>query len=180
MITIDFGTIESFDEESNTFTYDEVGKVRFEYSLKVLYEWEGRWKKAFLNEKEVLTNEEIVDFYVKMALDPFDKEYLTKEVMKILAKYISNPNTATKFSSRGPGGSSKTNGKIYTAEEIYARMFTEGIPLEFEHRNLNRLLTILRIISLNNSPPEKMSRADVLSQNAKLNAQRKAKHQTKG
>lgn len=180
MITIDFGTIESFDEKTNAFTYDEVGKIRFEYSLKVLYEWEGKWKKAFLNEREVLTNEEIVDFYVKMALDPFDKEYLTKEVMKILAKYISNPNTATRFSSRGPGGSSNTNGKVYTAEEIYARMFTEGIPLEFEHRNLNRLLTILRIISLNNSPPEKMSRADIMSQNAKINAQRKAKHQTKG
>src|SRR5699024_11812480 len=105
-----------------------------ENHLKVLYTREEKGKKPLLNELEILPNEEIVDFYVKMALDPFDKEYLTKEVMEILAKYISNPNTATKFSSRGPGGSSKTNGKVYTAEEIYARMFTEGIPLEFEHR----------------------------------------------
>src|SRR5690606_39800968 len=49
-------------------------------------------------------------------------------------------------------------GKIYTAEEIYAMMFMEGIDIEFENRNLNRLMTMLRIIGNYKVPPKKMTR----------------------
>lgn len=183
MLTIDLGTLEGYDSKENQFVYETGGIVRFEYSLKVLYDWEGRWKKAFLNDKIDLTKEEIIDFYCRMALDPFDTKFLTKEVMDELSRYIADSNTATTFRSvDGSNGGVKRNraGKVYTAEEIYALMFSAGVPLEFEHRNLNRLLVILKVISINNSPPKKMSRADVLNQNAKLNAARRAKYNTKG
>lgn len=179
MLTINLGELEYFDPVENEFVYEQGGVVRFEYSLKILYDWEGRWKKAFLDNKVNLTSEEIIDFYRRMALDPFDTKFLTKEVMTKLSHYIADSNTATKFrtveTSKG-----KSNGKVYTAEEIYALMFSSGIPMDFEYRNLNRLLVILRVISINNSPPKKMSKADVLKQNAKLNAERKAKYNTKG
>lgn len=181
MLTINLGTLEYFDPETSQFEYEEGGVVRFEYSLKTLYDWEGRWKKAFLDNKVKLTSEEIIDFYRRMALDPFDTRFLTKEVMTKLSQYIADSNTATKFRTPvGTTGSAKRSGKIYTAEEIYALMFNAGIPMEFEHRNLNRLLVILKVISINNSPPKKMSKADVLKQNAKINAERKAKYNTKG
>lgn len=182
MLKIKLKPLESFNPDTNQFEYEEGGTVRFEYSLRILYEWEGKWKKVFLDKNEELTGEEILDFYKMMALDPFDDAFLTPTVMRELSKYISESNTATKFTTydgmspkRGTG-----SGKVYTSEEIYAMMFSAGIPLEFEDRNLNRLLVMLRIISNNNAPPKKMSRSEVLRQNAQLNAQRRAKHKTKG
>lgn len=161
--------------------YEEGGTVRFEYSLKVVYDWEGKWQKSFL--KGELTDDEWFDFYMMMALDPIDEKFMTHEVMDTLAKYIGNSNTATKFSSNQQGqngNNGSTKGKIYTAEELYALMVMANVPLEFEYRNLNRLLVTLRIISSYNNPPKKMSKQDVYRQNASLNAQRKAKLQTKG
>lgn len=181
MLVIDLGRLEYFNPQSSQFEYEDGGVVRFEYSLKVLYDWEGKWKKAFLDSKVKLTSEEIIDFYRRMALDPLDTKFLTKRVMTKLAQYVSDSGTATKFTTpKGVTGSPRGSGKIYSAEEIYALMFNAGIPMEFEHRNLNRLLIILKIISINNSPPKKMSKSDVLKQNAKLNAERRAKYNTKG
>ena len=180
MITIDLGNIEYYDGLENKFIYKEGGIVRFEYSLRVLYEWEGRWRKPFLAGN--LSYQELRDFYILMALDPFDPEFLTEDVMKKLANYISDSNTATTFNEPQGGGSSSTNsrGKIYTAEELYARMSHANIPLEFENRNLNRLLIVLRIIASYNEEPKKMSRDDIYKQNRSLNAARKAQMKTRG
>lgn len=181
MIIVNLGSIEYYDPDSNRFSYDEGGKVRFEYSLRAVYEWEAHWKKPFLATIDERTDSEITDFYCRMALDVFDRKFLTREVQKKLSDYVSDPSTATIFSSASSSGkSSNRAGKVHTSEEIYALMFEYGIPIEFEYRNLNRLLTILRIISLRNSQEKKMSRNDILTQNAKINAARKAKYNTKG
>lgn len=181
MITIDLGTIEYFDGSTNSFSYEKGGVVRFEYSLKALYEWEGRWRKPFL--KGELTEKELVDFYMTMAMDPIEEKFLTHDVMMILADYIKDTNTATTFSS-GPEGQNGNNPlskkKLYTAEELYAMMFSAGVSIEWETRNLNRLFVVLNIIGSYNNPPKKMSKQDIMKQNASLNAQRKAKLKTKG
>ncbi len=181
MITIDLGSIEYYDDSNNQFVYEDGGVVRFEYSLKAVYDWEAVWQKPFL--KGELTEEELIDFYMRMALDPIEEKFLTNEVMSTLAEYIQNMNTATSFSTMqgGQGGGSSSNkSKTHTAEELYALMFSAGVPLDFENRNLNRLLVILRIIASYNNPPKKMSKQDILRQNATLNAQRKAQLKTKG
>jgi len=175
------GTLEYYDEEINQFVYDEGGIVRFEYSLKAVYDWESRWKKPFL--KGELTDVELVDFYMTMALDPVREEFINEKVMLTLSEYIGSPQTATTFSAHEDGQNGNNGfkkGKLYTAEEIYALMFQANIPIEFENRNLNRLLVILRIISNHNSPPKKMTKEEIFKQNAKLNAQRKAQMNTKG
>lgn len=180
MISIDLGQTEYYDGEKNEFVYEQVGIVRFEYSLKMIYDWEAVWKKPFL--KGELTDEEVFDFYKRMALDPVKDEFLTTDVAEILAKYISDSHTATTFTSLEEGNSKarNTKGKIYTAEELYALMFMSQIPIEFEHRNLNRLLVVLRIMSNYNEPTKKMSQQDVIKQNRTLNEQRKAQMKTKG
>ncbi len=175
------GTIEYYDGEKNEFVYDDGGVVRFEYSLKVLYEWESKWKKPFL--KGELTEQELVDFYKMMALDPIEEKFLTYEVMERLAEYIQSTNTATTFTSPKTGQNENnyiTKSKFYTSEELYALMFSAGVPLEFENRNLNRLFIILKIIGSYNNPPKKMSKQDVFKQNADLNAKRKAMLKTRG
>jgi hypothetical protein len=181
LISIDLGTIEYYDGSKNQFVYDEGGVVRFEYSLKVLYDWEAKWRKSFL--KGDLTEQELIDFYKMMALDPIEEKFLTVDVLNVLAEYIQDTPTATTFSSyqEGQNGNNMASKpKIYTAEEIYAVMFSAGIPIEFETRNLNRLMVILKIIAAHNNPPKKMSKQDILKQNASLNAQRKAKLKTRG
>jgi len=178
MLTIDLGVVEYFDGYTNQFKYEEIGIVNFEYSLKVIYEWESKWKKPFL--KGDLNQEETLDFYVTMALDPIDPKYISSEVMEELSRYISDSQTATTFSSVSGTSTNGAVPKAHTSEEIYALMFTAGVPLEFENRNLNRLLTVLKIISAYNNPPKKMSNQDILRQNAQLNAQRKAQLATKG
>lgn len=181
MITIDLGVYEYYDDYKQEFVKEEGGLARFEYSLKVIYEWEGRWKKPFL--KGELTEQEAIDFYKLMAIDPIDEKFLTIEVIEILTDYVKDQNTATTFSSpdTGQNGSNfKKPSKIHTAEEIYALMFSAGVPLEFENRNFSRLMIILRIIESYNKPPKKMSRNDILRQNSTLNAQRKAKMKSKG
>lgn len=179
MITIDLGTIEYYDSKANEFAYEEGGIVRFEYSLLALYNWEGKWKKPFL--KGNLTTEELIDFYVAMAIDPIDRRFITSDVMMTLSTYIADGNTATTISSGGTTeGNATKKGKIYTAEEIYALMFMNGVDIDMEHRNLNRLMTMLSVIGSYNSPPKKMSKEDILRQNARLNAERRAKLKTRG
>jgi hypothetical protein len=177
MLVINLGTLEFFDSSKNEFAYEEGGTVRFEYSLKAVYEWEGRWKKPFL--KGELTYAEMIDLYKLMALDEFDPKFLKEEVITKISEYILDTNTATKFSEIKTKSAVPTKNK-HTSEEIYAMMFSAGIPLDFENRNLNRLLTILRVISVQNNPPKKMTKEEVLKQNATLNQQRKAQMKTRG
>ena len=179
MITIDLGTIEEYDDKNNEFIYQTGGVVDFEYSLKAVFEWEAKWKTPFL--KGNISEDAMIDFYKMMALQPFDEKFLRYDVMTKLRDYINDSSTATVFTSRDETKSSPNNkGKFHTAEEIYAIMVQANVPIEWEKRNLNRLLVMLRIISLNNEPPKKMNKRDVLRQNASLNEQRKAMLKTKG
>ena len=178
---MNLGNTEYYDDNTNRFVYDEGVVVRFEYSLKVLYEWESKWRKPFLKGEH--TEQELVDFYKSMALDPIEDKHLTMDAMRDLADYIKDTDTATTFSSNENdqnGNNLTKKPKIYTAEELYALMFSAGVPIDFENRNLNRLLIILKIIGSYNNPPKKMSKQDILKQNTSLNAQRKAQMKTKG
>ena len=145
MITINLGVTEKYNSELNQFEYEDKGVVRFEYSLRAVYEWEGVYKKPFLKGK--LTSEESLDFYIMMALDPVNAEDITPSVARLLSEYIDDPSTATTFSEHGQNGNKSKTGKVYTSEEIYALMATSQIDLEWEYRNLNRLLAVLRVVS---------------------------------
>lgn len=176
MIELNLGVLEYYNEDSNEFVSRDFGIVRFEYSLKAIYDWEGTWLKPYIG--STLTDEEQFDFYLKMALDKVEPEALTHDILVILASYVSRQHTATTFTD-DPQGQKGINRKS-TSEEFYAMMLAAGIPLEFEYRNFNRLLTILRIHSNKNAPPKKMSKEDILRQNSELNKQRRAQLNTKG
>lgn len=173
-------TLEYYDEVNSEFVYEPGGIVPFEYTLKNIYDWEAKWKKPFF--KGELTDEELTDFYLTMALIPTNEKFLSKEVRLQLNDYIKDEQTATTFTSHenGSGKSRFVKPKTHTAEELYAMMFAAGIPLEFENRNLTKLMIILRIISTQNEPPKKMSKQDILRQNADLNRQRRQQMKTKG
>lgn len=178
MITLEIGNQEFYNSETKEFEYTEGTTIRFEYSLKAMYDWEAKWRKPFL--KGDRTEEELLDFYMTMALDPIQLDHLTTDVQRALANYMQDTPTGTKFSSSTINSGSKAKSKIYSAEEIYALMASAGVDIIFENRHINRLLIVLRIIGEYNSPPKKMSKDEVMKQNRSLNEQRKAELKTKG
>ena len=72
------------------------------------------------------------------------------------------------------------NREIVTAEILYWQMTVLGIPIEFEKRHLNQLLTLIKVCSIKNSPKKKMSRKEIYKRNRELNAARKKQLHTKG
>lgn len=178
LLTIKTEEVELFDSDKGEFYSEPSKTIRFEHSLKAIYDWEGIWKKSFI--KGELSPEEWLSYYKLMALDPIEYVDLTPEVIRQIATYVSDPQTATVFSTHGTGQNGGNSGKTLTSEEIYDMMFAAKIPLEFETRNFNRLMTILRIHGTKRSEPKKMSKQDVMRQNKELNKMRKQNLQTKG
>lgn len=172
---------EYYDDVHNEFINTKEQKINLEHSLVSLAKWESKWHKPFLNSKEQKSMDEIRDYIRCMTLtqnvDPKVYYSLTAENYKDIQDYIDNPMTATTFSNQKQG---PPNREIITNELIYYWMTAYQIPVEFEKWHLNRLLTLIRVCSIKNAPPKKMSKGDILKSNASLNAARRKAYHTKG
>ena len=182
-ITIPAFEREDFDEEKGEFVYTSLKKeqtLTLEHSLVSLSKWESKWCKPFLDKKDK-TNEETLDYIrcmiVTPNVDPDIVNYLTAENIEEIHKYIAAPMTATTINDKQMGGG---NGEIMTAELLYYYMFAFTIPIECQKWHLNRLITLIRIFNIKNSPGKKMSKGEIMSRNAALNAKRRAQLKTKG
>ena len=103
-------------------------------------------------------------------------KFINQSHMIEINKYISDPMTATTFSKTNESGSKE----IVTAELIYYSMIALNIPFECQKWHLNRLLTLIKVCNIKNQPPKKMSRSELMSRNAALNAARRKQLNTKG
>ena len=104
-------------------------------------------------------------------------ERLSQENLQQINTYIEAKMTATWFNDKSPQKKSK---EVITAELIYYWMITFNIPIEFQHWHLNKLFTLIKIFSVKNAQPEKVSKKDLLARNRELNAKRKAELGTTG
>ena len=189
MLRIKVKGVESWDYQNETFIkppFDEVTLV-LEHSLISLSKWESKWKKPFLNnKKDAHTPEETMDYIkcmtVNTNVNPEVYNYLTEENIKAIEEYVADPMTATTINNRDPNAIAGRGRKqeIITSEIIYYWMFTFNIPMECEQWHLNRLLTLINVISIENAPKKKMSRQQLAAQNKLLNQQRRAKLGTRG
>lgn len=181
MLQIKIPDVEFYDESTNRFFTRKGCVLTMEHSLISVSKWESKWHVPFLAGKK-LSLEQTLDYYRCMTItqnvDPEVYNNLDKNTADKIEKYINDPMTATWFSNTpSEHGDDRS---IITSEIIYYQMITLGIPFECEKWHLNRLITLIRVVSIKNSPPKKMGREEVLRMQAQLNAERKAKLNTKG
>lgn len=173
---------ESWDEEKEEFIIPNYKTIRLEHSLVSLSKWESKWNKPFLKTLDKsLSLEETIDYIKCMTISQNVNsdiyKYITNSIIETVNKYIDDPMTATTFSTMEKG---KINGEIITAELIYYWMISLNIPFECQKWHLNRLLTLIRVCSIKNSPNKKMSKMDVAARNRALNEARRKKYNSKG
>lgn len=181
---------ELYNEETQSFVYAESTILQMEHSLISISKWESKWHKSFLSSSDSLTEEEIIDYMKCMTIYPAkvkDEVYLSmsKENVTKIIEYIKDPMTASWVNSQkkdGQGGRKET----ITSELIYYWMIALNIPFECQKWHLNRLLMLVKICNIKNeeqnphNKKNKMSRNELMSRNAALNAQRKAQLNTRG
>lgn len=180
MLRITIPAVEQWDEENMEFISSKETTLQLEHSLVSLSKWESKWQKPFYSNTQ-RTMDEIIDYVKCMTItkNVADEVYrnLTTENVNEISAYIENPMTATTFSDKN---TKKGSNEQITAEIIYYWMVSLQIPMECEKWHLNRLITLIRVCSIKNAPPKKMSKRDIMSRNRSLNAARKQKLNTTG
>lgn len=181
MLRITVPATESWDEKTEEFvTTAKEQTLQLEHSLVSLSKWESNWCKPFLT-KEGKTYQETIDYIKCMTISPnvddavYDR--LTRSNIEAINEYIEAPMTATTFNERTQKGGAKEQ---ITSELIYYWMISLNIPMECQKWHLNRLLTLIRVCNIKNTPPRKMSKRDIMSQYASLNAARRSQMNSKG
>lgn len=180
MLQITIPAVEQWDERKQEFVTTKEQTLQLEHSLVSLSKWESKWCKAFLTKQEK-TFEETLDYIKFMTLtqnvDPEVYKYLTDRNIDEINRYIEAPMTATYFSEDKNG---KTSREQITAEIIYYWMISLNIPFECQKWHLNRLLTLIKVCNIKNTPPKKRNKKEIMRRNAALNAARRKRLNTKG
>lgn len=175
---------ELWDEEKQEFVYPDAKPeqiLRLEHSLVSVYEWESKWCKPFFSKNEK-TYDETIDYIRCMTLDDsVDPEVylrLTDKNISEIYKYINAPMTATVFYNNEVSNAGRR--ETVTSELIYYWMINFKIPFECQTWHINRLMTLIEVCRIKNTPPKKLSEREIMSRNAALNAARRQKLNTKG
>lgn len=176
-----------FNEEDNSFIQTKEVTIDIEHSLHALSKWECKWHSAFFgNDKK--TNEQILDYVRCMTLtegvDPNVYRFIPANILEEIGKYMEDSMTSIDWNAQQKRKSTKTYGKPHqetvTSELIYFWMIDCGIPPEYEYWHLNKLLSLIKMCYLKRTPPKKMSKNELLSRNASLNAARRKALNTTG
>lgn len=181
MLEVTIPAQELYDEKKNEFFTVKEQTLRLEHSLVSLSKWESKWHKPFIT-KEDKTVEETIDYIRCMTItqnvDPNVYRVIPGDIIQKIYAYIEDPMTATTINDRKkPGG----RAEVMTSELIYYWMTALQIPFECQKWHLNRLLMLIKVCNVKNSGSEnKMSRNEILKNNAAINAARRQKLRSKG
>jgi hypothetical protein len=170
---------ELYDEEKNEFIKRHEQSLQLEHSLVSISKWESKWCKPFLDGKDK-SSDEIIDYIRCMTItrNVDDELYdrLVEHNLIDVNKYIEATMTATTFVNE----TNSRSREIITSELIYYWMVSYNIPFECQKWHLNRLLTLVRVCNVKNSPPKKMSKQELINRNREVNNARKKEFNTTG
>lgn len=179
MLTITIPGKEYWDDNTEQFLYINGKTLQLEHSLISLSKWESKWNKAFLSKRDK-TYEETLDYIKCMTLtqnvDPLVYYGLTVENIEQINRYIEAPMTAVYF----PNDKGAVSRDTVTAELIYYWMITLNIPFECQKWHLNRLIALIKVCGMKNSPPKKTNGRALANSYKELNAARRKQLNTKG
>lgn len=172
--------VELWDEGKQEFVYLPGQTLQMEHSLVSLSKWESKLGKPFLT-KEGKTYEESLEYLKCMMLTPDvteeTYEYLMTYKLSEIDAYINAPMTATTLpANRGGRGRPET----VTAELIYYWMIAMQIPSDYENWHLNKLITLIGVCNVKNSPDKKRSSDEILREQMALNEERRKQLKSKG
>ena len=172
---------EEYNEETNEITVSKDTVLKLEHSLISLARWESKWHKPFLEDMDKRTREEDLDYIrcmtISQNVDPGVYRRLSLQNMIEIRNYLDDTMTASWFNDKQ---TPKSKQKAVTAELIYYWMISLQIPFECEKWHLNRLLTLIRVCNIENSPKKKMRKGDIYKQNRALNEARRKSMGTRG
>lgn len=176
---------EYWNEDTCEFEYKGSVILKLEHSLLSVSKWEEKWKVPFLSDKHPKTDEMWMDYIKCMTINdvpPSAYDLITDRDIKKITEYINDSHTATWFKENPLGAPIKKKQKeeIPTAELIYYWMFSCQIPKDCEKWHINRLMTLIRIFNVKNTPPEKLSKKQIASRRSALNAARRNKYHSRG
>lgn len=180
MLQLTIPAFECFDENTGEFRSIRETTLQLEHSLVSVSKWESKWQKPFLASTEK-TVEECIDYVRCMTItqnvDPSVYSFLSEKNFREINAYIEAPMTATTFSDRENKQFSR---EVITAEVIYYWMVALNIPFECQKWHLNKLITLVRVCNIKNSPQKKMTKREMAERNRALNAARRAQTHSRG
>ena len=170
---------ELFDETKNEFA-TETFDLKLEHSLVSLSKWESKFCKPFLG-KDSRSAEETLAYVEAMIINesfpPGILNNLSNAQIDAINAYVSAEMSATTVRAI-PG--QKPNRETITSELIYYWMIALNIPVEFQHWHLSRLLMLIKVCNVKNSPGKKMSKKEAQDRQRELNAQRRMANNSRG
>lgn len=181
MLIIDIPETESFNSITNEFVYIKEQTLQLEHSLLSISKWEAKWKKPFISEQK--TREETIDYIrcmcITKGVDDAVFDNLPPKAIQQVQSYIDDSMTATTINNSRPDNR-RGKKEVITSEIIYYWMIIYGVPFECEKWHLNRLLTLIRVCDIKQSPGKTMGKNEIYQQNRALNEARKKRLHTKG
>lgn len=182
MLQVVVPSSEYYDEVKNEFIPVKGQVLQLEHSLVSISKWEAKWKKPFLTNDQK-SSEEVLDYIKCMTLtqnvNPMIYYSIPSGALKEILDYISDPMSATVIRESNVGPKSRRSETV-TSELIYYWMVALQIPFECQKWHFNRLMNLIRICEIKNTPPKKRSQADIMRSNTALNNARRAALHTKG
>lgn len=169
---------EMYDERQNLFYTLPKVTLQLEHSLIAISKWESKWKKPFINPKPKQV-EEFRDYVRCMTINKVDPDVyvrLTQADFRLIQAYIDDPMTATTILDLKKD---KGKSKVVTSELIYYWMDAAQIPWEAEKWHFNRLMTLIRVHSVESNSNNKMPKAEAAKYQHSMNMARRAKHAKK-
>lgn len=172
---------EGFNNETQEFIYTPIATLVLEHSLISISKWEAKWHIPYLDTTDK-TEEQNWHYIRCMSLKgdiPDDILYkISRENYNDILDYINDPMTATTF-RKSDGDDKPPSNNFVSSEQIYAKMISYNVPVEFEKWHLNRLLTVLKILDEENKEPKKKSERQLIKDYSRIREQNRAKFHIK-